>query len=272
MESSGRHELRRSVRVEFPGSQGRLLGGILDQPVVAPRGFLLFSHCFTCNKDLKAIVRISRRLAERGWGVLRYDFAGLGNSQGDFEDTNFSTNRQDLAGAAVFLANHHQSPCLLIGHSFGGASSIAMAETLPSVRGVATIAAPSDTQHLAALLDRKNPDIQLRGEGHVQIGGRTYTIRRQMLDDFRAYDLERDLSQMTKPILIFHSPEDETLGYEQALRLFFLVSQRGPDHPASPGASLITLPRADHLLTRHPADTQFVADLISVWLSRLLAE
>ncbi len=264
-------ELRRSIRVEFHGSENRLLAGILDQPVEPPRGFILFSHCFTCNKDLKAIVRISRRLAEHRWGVLRYDFSGLGNSQGDFSKTNFTTNQVDLLAAADFLKREYAPPCLLIGHSFGGAASMATAERIPSVQGIVSLAAPSDTVHLADLLERMDPRIRTEGQGEVTIGGKSYLVDRQMVDDFRRHDLPALIARLTKPVLIFHSPVDETVGYHHALRIFSLVSQRADSLPASPGASLMTMPGADHLILNHSADLPFISDTIDRWLVRLTA-
>jgi uncharacterized protein len=264
------HELRRSERVTFSGSGGNLLAGIIDLPVTTPTDFILFSHCFTCNKDLKAIVRISRRLAEHGWGVLRYDFSGLGNSEGDFSKSNFTTNREDLFAAANFLAKQYLPPTLLIGHSFGGAASLSCAEEIGSVRGVVCLASPSDTQHLANLLVRRNPDIERVGSGQVDIGGRLFDIDKQMVDNLRSHDLPSWISRLTKPVLVFHSMVDETLGYEHALRIFSLVNNRREDQAPSPGASLITLPNSDHLLTNHPADIPFVAEAIHAWLKRLI--
>ncbi len=265
-------ELRRSLRVSFPGSEQRVLAGIVDQPVEDARGFLLFSHCFTCTKDLKAIVRISRRLAEHGWGVLRFDFAGLGMSEGDFSTTNFTTNQIDLTCAAQFLEANFQAPKLLIGHSFGGAVSLSMAEQFESVRGVAALAAPSDTTHLADLLLRLDPNIGSLGEGTVTIGGYQHRIRRQMIEDFRQHDLPATVARLTKPAIIFHSPEDETVGYHHAMRLFGWLSQRSEHQPKAPGASLITLHGADHLMLNHSADVKYVGDSIHVWLTRLLTE
>ncbi len=261
-------ELRRSIRVEFAGSEGRTLAGIVDQPVDDPIGFLLFSHCFTCTKDLKAIVRISRRLAEHGWGVLRYDFSGLGNSQGDFADTNFTTNQADLRGAYDFLVRHHHAPVGLIGHSFGGAASLAMAESLDAIRGVVALAAPSDTTHLADLLIRMDPRIETQGEGEVTIGGRSYRILKQMVDDFRKQDLPAKIARLSKPVLILHSLQDETVGYHHALQIFSWVTHRQTDQPASPGASLITLQDSDHLLLNHPSDLPYLGDVIDRWMRR----
>lgn len=264
-------ELRRSQRVQFYGSQGRLLSGIVDQPADPPSAFALFSHCFTCSKDLKAIVRISRRLAEQGIGVLRYDFAGIGDSEGDFSDTNFSTNLIDLQGAAEFLSLNFTPPKLLIGHSFGGAASLAAAESISSVQGVALLAAPSNTSHLADLLERMDPKIATEGIGQVTIGGRNWRIKKQMTENLRSHDLPSRIAHLTKPVLIFHSPEDETVGYEHAMQIFSWLTQRIAHQPNSPGASLISLPGADHLLIKNAADIPLVADTISVWLQRLMA-
>ncbi len=262
--------IRRSERVAFTGGQGFELAGIVDWPAADPIASALFTHCFTCNKDLKAIVRISRGLAEAGIVVLRYDLTGLGGSQGDFSLTDFSSNRADLLAAQQFMKRQLTSPDFLIGHSFGGACSLSMVEELASVRGVVTLAAPSDTGHLADLLQRKDPRIATDGSGTVSIGGREYTIRDSMLADFRQFNLPGKLRQVTKPALLFHSPVDETLGFEHVLRLFALLTQRAGDDPEPSPASLICLPGADHLLVRNPADLEFVTATIAAWFRRLV--
>lgn len=263
---------RRSERVAFRGGNGFELAGIIDIPDDEPRGTAIFTHCFTCNKDLKAIVRVSRGLAETGMLVLRYDLTGLGNSQGDFSKTDFSSNRADLLAAVEFMRSNFAAPDFLIGHSFGGACSLSVAEDLPSVRGVATLASPSDTGHLADILLRMDPKIATAGQGSVTIGGRQYTIRREMLDDFRSFDLPAILRKLTKPTLLFHSPEDETLGFEHVLRLFGLLTQRGPHDPEASSSSLVCLPGADHLLVKNPADFEFVTASLAAWFQRLLVE
>lgn len=256
---------RSTHRVQFAGHDGNLLAGILELPSDPLQGFLLFSHCFTCNKDLKAIVRISRELAERGWGVLRYDFSGLGNSRGEFSATNFTTNRLDLRAAALFLEKEYQPADFLIGHSFGGAASMSMADELP-VRGVIVIAAPSDTHHLAELLESMDPSIMAIGQGSVSIGNRTYSILRQTLDDFRSHDLRGTVQRMTKPLLVFHSPTDETVGFYHALINCGFGSKVPP--PASSNRSLISLPNSNHLLTSSDADCGFVAEIADCWCRR----
>lgn len=262
--------IRRSERVAFPGGSGFELAGIVDWPAHDPQATVLFTHCFTCNKDLKAIVRISRGLAEAGYLVLRYDLTGLGGSQGDFSQTNFSSNRHDLLAAVHFMSQRFAAPDFLIGHSFGGACSLSLIEEVHSARGVVTLAAPSDTGHLADQLQRMDPKIASEGTGSVSIGGKTYTILASMLADFREFNLPAKLRQVTKPALLFHSPVDDTLGFEHVLRLFALLTQRSGDDPDSSAASLICLPGADHLLVSNPADLEYVTATIAAWFQRLM--
>lgn len=268
--------MRRSERVTFPGGAGYELSGIVDLPDHvelpdhAPRAAAIFTHCFTCSKDLKAIVRISRGLAELGFAVLRYDLTGLGGSRGDFSHTHFTSNRDDLRAASRFLSAYLRPPDFLIGHSFGGACSLSLAEELTSVKGVASLAAPSDTAHLADLLQRMNPRIAQEQSGTVTIGGKSYLILQSMLDDFRRFDLPVELRKLTKPTLLFHSPVDETLGFEHVLRLYSLLTQRSDNDSAPAPTSLICLPEADHLLVKTPADLSFVTSVIGSWFNRLL--
>ena len=263
---------RTSERVSFAGGSGFQLAGIIDLPDAQPKASILFTHCFTCSKDLKAIVRIGRGLAEFGYLVLRYDLTGLGGSEGDFSQTNFTTNRADLRAAAEFLEQNYSAPQFLIGHSFGGACSLSMADELSSVRGILSLASPSDTSHLADLLQRMDPSIVQTGTGEVTIGGRTYQVTKQMLDDFRAFDLPAKLRRLTKPTMLCHSPEDETLRFDHALRLYGLLTQRAGDDNTPPApTSLVCLPKADHLLVNNPADIPFVTSLAAVWFDRLLS-
>ncbi|XZE32937.1 alpha/beta hydrolase family protein [Pirellulaceae bacterium SH501] len=252
---------RVSHRISIPTQDGLELAGILEIPEGERLGTILFSHCFTCSKDLKAIVRISRELANQGWIVLRYDFRGLGGSQGEFSKSNFSTNCQDLQAAAEFLAREYDGADFLMGHSFGGAASLAMAQRIESVMGVIALAAPSDTHHLAALLESMAPAIQQTGHGQVTIGGFTYPVERQMVEDFRSIDLPSIVSELRKPMLALHSPGDETVAYEHALRNCDFDNARSrPEGPRS----LITLPNCNHLLTdeRH---CRWAATYISSW-------
>ena len=261
--------MRHSHRVRFPGHGGNILTGILEVPGEEVRAWMVFSHCFTCNKDLKAIVRIARGLAERGWGILRYDFAGLGGSEGTFSDTNFSTNCDDLRGAVEFLSGTYHPPRFLFGLSFGGAASLAMANELPSIAGVITLAAPSDTSHLADLLSSMNPRIESEGLGTVSIGGLTHTISKQMLVDFRSHHLPSKIKDLRKPLLIFHSPEDETVAYRHSLVLAGLSTSENAASGLCP-RSLVTLPGSNHLLTNSDRDIPLVVGLIDEWCQRFL--
>ncbi len=232
---------------------------------------VVFSHCFTCNKDLKAIVRIGRALAGAGIAVLRYDLTGLGGSDGDFSRTDFSSNLADLR-AAIAQAETELGPVTgLLGHSFGGAASLAVCgdenERPRSVRAVATLAAPSDTRHLAELMVRMNPAIEAQGYGEVEIGGRRWTIRREMLEDFRRHQLEQRISRIDIPLMLLHSPADRTVGFDHAVRILQLASMRR-DATASGAVSLVALDGADHLLAENPSDLSYVAGLLSAFFWR----
>lgn len=272
---------RLSYRVQFVGGNGFRLAGIVDRAAkqadakqtapkqgsnVAP--VVLFSHCFTCNKDLKAIVRISRQLADQGISVLRYDMTGLGNSDGAFSATNFDTNIADLFAAAEFAAGELGGPIVLMGHSLGGAASLAAAaqwpQHLPALRGVATLAAPSDTRHLAELLVRMDGRVESEGRGQVSIGGRSWETTPQLIANLRTYDLPQKISRLQLPLLLFHSPNDETVALDHAIRIMSWVSD--------PPASLVVLPGADHLLMSNPADILFVAETLAAWVKRLQAQ
>ncbi|MAI31368.1 MAG: alpha/beta hydrolase [Rhodopirellula sp.] len=267
--------VRKSYRVNFPGGNGYRLAGIVDRPDPNQRDgreqqtpIVVFSHCFTCNKDLKAIVRISRALSEHGIAVLRYDMTGLGGSDGDFSKTNFTTNQADLSAAIRFAEIELGPVTSLMGHSFGGAVSLAHAGQAPAteeLKAVITLAAPSDTKHLAELLSQRDPEIEKLGRGSVTIGGVRWEIEKQMLADFRAHDLPSLIPGISAATLLFHSPQDETVNFDHALRIMGLI-QNSPGSPQIP--SLIALPNADHLLIKAPEDLKFVADAAAAFLHR----
>ncbi len=259
---------RKSYRVQFPGGSGFQLAGIVDRPDDSDSfPVAVFSHCFTCNKDLKAIARISRGLSEWGVGVLRFDMTGLGGSDGDFADTNFTTNVADVQAAISFANQELGHVATLIGHSFGGAASLAVAgsDTAGDLSAVVTLAAPSDTQHLAQLLSKMNPETEESTGGKVTIGGLNWTINRRMLDDFRHHDLPALIAKIACPTLLLHSPEDETLGFDHALRIMGLIQ-------VSPGrttpVSLVSLAGADHLLVRRPEDVDFAIATVAAFIDR----
>lgn len=289
---------RHSYRVRFANEAGVELAGIVDRPKDAathplpdPIPVAVFSHCFTCSKDLKAIARISRFLAGAGIAVLRFDMTGLGGSGGEFSQSNFTTNVSDLSAAVRFARQELGRVTALIGHSFGGAASLAVAAGMASpvqpsgestslnqtnqpgddprstIAAVVTLAAPSETIHLARLLDQMNPDIQRLGEGDVSIGGRNWTITRQMLDDFRQHALPDQLPHIRCPVMVIHSPDDRTVSYDHALRIAGLIqNSRG-----EPSCSLLTLDGADHLLVDDPKDADYVAQSTAAFLWRYAA-
>ena len=251
--------MRNSRKTYFENGEGTRLCGIIDSPEGELKATAVFSHCFTCTKDLKAIVKISRRLAEQGIAVLRFDFTGLGDSDGSFSDSNFDNCCQDMLAAVAHMAQELQTPGILIGHSLGGAAAMTVASQIESLRGLVTIASPSSTIHLADYLSRTNPDIVDKGEGEVEIGGRTYLLKKQLIDNLREQDLAKSLQQLTIPHLIFHPDEDATLPYWHAEKMFELTG--GPK-------SMVTLNKSDHLLVTRPDDCDFVADLIHRWIQR----
>jgi alpha/beta superfamily hydrolase len=265
--------LRQSQRVYFPGHSGDMLAGIVDLPESEPKDYLIFAHCFTCTKDIKAVVRISRWLAQHGYGVLRFDFTGLGESKGDFSSTNFSTTRIDLRAAVDFMRDNYRTPVALMGLSLGGAACMSIASEYKDLVGVVTLAAPSDTQHLARLLLRMDPTITANGIGEVEIGGRKYVIKQQMIDDLLNFDLPALIQTIKKPMLVFHSPNDRTVHIDQAYRIEQLT--RTADYSVEStkrGTSFISLPGSDHLLIENPVDIPYVASVINVWLHRILID
>jgi alpha/beta superfamily hydrolase len=263
---------RSSYRVRFLGGNGFELAGIVDRPDDLPSfPIAVFSHCFTCSKDLKVIVRVSRGLAERGIAVLRFDMTGLGGSDGDFSDTNFTTNVSDLQAAIRFAATDLGPVTALVGHSFGGAASLAVAglssDSVPELplKAVITLAAPSDTQHLAWLLAKMDSAVEATGVGTVTIGDRSWKIRRQMLEDLRRHDLPAMISKIEAATLLFHSPVDATLGFDHAIRIMGLI-QAAPARQTP--VSLISLDGADHLLADSLADIEYVTATVAAFLKR----
>lgn len=250
-----------SQRVTFENESGIRLAGIIDSPETTPDAYAVFAHCFTCSKDLKAIVKISRRLAKQNISVLRFDFSGIGNSGGKFSESNFESNISDLTSAVNWLSETNEAPKIIIGHSLGGAAAMAALPQLASIRCLATLASPSCTKHLAEFLSSQNDDIEKLGQGPVSIGGRDHIISTQMLASFRGFDLETSIRNIKLPHLIMHSPTDETVKYSHAENLFQWTS--GP-------STLLTLPGSDHLFLNQKQDADWVADCIAVWASRFI--
>lgn len=249
----------RTLKVRFDNKKGIELSASLEMPIDEnPVAYALFAHCFTCSKGLSAVVNISRMLNQKGIAVLRFDFTGLGSSGGDFADTNFSSNVEDLVSAYRYLENRYQAPQIMIGHSLGGTAALASAPAMPALRAVATIGAPADPSHVKNLFDKDIETIKRDGEAMVNIGGRPFRIKSQLLSDLEEVEVKGELSEMSKALLIMHSPQDATVGIDNA-RLLYECAR----HPKS----FVTLDGADHLLTGKD-DAQYAAEVVAIWASR----
>lgn len=247
----------RSVKHRFSGSRGSTLTALMDLPDKgAPAGFALFAHCFTCTKDYKVIVNIDRALTAAGWAVFRFDFSGLGESGGDFGETNFSTNVEDLVLAARYVAETFGEPRLLMGHSLGGAAVLRAAHQVPSVRAVVTLAAPAEPSALTRHFEGQIPQIEREGEARVMVSGRPFTLRRQFLRDLERNSLADAIRTLPAALLVLHSPADDVVPIANAERIF---SQ-------APQPKAFVALRGDHLLSRE-ADARFAGGLIAAWAS-----
>ena len=251
-----------SSKVIFQGAAGQNLAARLDVPAGVPRAYALFAHCFTCSKDIFAATRIAQGLAEEGIAVLRFDFTGLGASEGEFANTNFSSNIEDLLAAAAFLRAEYQAPALLVGHSLGGAAVLAAAGDIPECKAVATIGAPADPAHVAHNFQPKISEIQEQGEAEVTLAGRRFTIKKQFIEDIQGQRLRDRVKSLKRALLVFHAPLDETVGIDNATEIFVAAK-----HPKS----FVSLDKADHLLSRHE-DAVYVAKVLAAWGARYLPE
>ncbi len=245
-------------KVSFLNSDGIELDARLEQPSEPPKAIALFAHCFTCSKEIAAATRISRALAGKGFAVLRFDFTGLGNSDGDFANTNFSSNIQDLVSAADFLRENVAAPTLLIGHSLGGTAVIAAGSQIPEVKGIVTIGAPSDPSHISHLFKSKLEKIETEGEATVLLAGREFQVKKQFLEDLDNQSVLKSLSDSRANLLVMHAPGDQTVSIDHARHIYDAAK-----HPKS----FISLDDADHLLTRKK-DSTYVAELIAAWSTR----
>ncbi|MGO9486728.1 MAG: alpha/beta fold hydrolase [Rhodomicrobium sp.] len=252
----------RSEKIAFPGSRGVALAARLDWPESKPKAMGLFAHCFTCSKDLFAASRIASGLTQRGFAVCRFDFTGLGMSEGEFANTNFSSNVQDLLAAASFLRENVMPVDILIGHSLGGAAVLAAAGDIPEVRAVATIGAPADAAHVTHSFAAQIGKIRSDGEAAVTLAGRNFTITRQFLEDVEGTRLTDRIASMRKALLILHSPTDAVVGIENASAIFAAAK-----HPKS----FVSLCGADHLLSKRE-DAAYAAEVLSAWASRYIMD
>ncbi len=242
--------------IDFTNSRGQRLAARLDRPEGSAHAFALFAHCFTCDKTSKAAVRISRALAALGLAVLRFDFTGLGESEGEL--TGFSANVQDVIDAAAHMAGLGMAPALLVGHSLGGTAALAAAGDIGSVKAVAVIGAPADPAHVLKQFGADLATIERDGAAEVRIGGRPFTVRRDFVEDARIHDLKGRIAALHRALLVLHSPIDAVVGIENATDIFLAAR-----HPKS----FVSLDAADHLLTRN-ADADYAADVIAAWASR----
>ncbi len=252
----------KKIKFEFENASGETLAGLLELPEQAETisSFALFAHCFTCGKDIAAASRISRALAARGIAVLRFDFTGLGNSDGDFANTNFSSNIDDLLSAAAALGEQYRAPEMLIGHSLGGAAVLGAALMLDSIKAVVTIGAPATAHHVAHLFKQSAETIREQGEALVNLGGREFRIKNQFIKDIDQYSSTDQIQRLDAALLVMHSPIDAIVSIDEAARIY-----QSARHPKS----FISLDQADHLLNK-AVDSEYVASTIAAWAGRYL--
>lgn len=247
--------------ITFTGAHGDALAARLELPDTTPRAYALFAHCFTCSKASRAAVTVARTLAEIGVAVLRFDFTGLGGSEGDFANTNFSSNIEDIIAAADYLRDNHGPPELLIGHSLGGAAILAAADRIPDAAAIATIGAPADVDHIANMFSAEIDEIEREGAATVTLAGRPFTVQRHFLEDIRAQPQKDRIANLNRPLLILHAPTDNTVGVDNASEIFLAAR-----HPKS----FVSLDNADHMLSRKE-DGRFAASVIAGWADRYLS-
>ncbi|MBR9842887.1 MAG: alpha/beta fold hydrolase [Rhodobacteraceae bacterium] len=246
--------------ITFTGHTGDPLSARLDLPKGPLLTTALFAHCFTCSKDSLASRRIAARLSRMGIAVLRFDFTGLGHSEGEFANTTFSSNIADLRAAARYLEGRGMAPSLLIGHSFGGAAVLRAAADIPSAKAVATINAPFDPDHVTRNFSGALSEIDTKGEAKVSLGGRPFTIRKDFVEDVAAANLAPAIASLHRALLVLHAPLDDVVGLDNASRIFAAAK-----HPKS----FVTLDKADHLISR-PEDAEYTAEVIAAWAGRYL--
>lgn len=251
-------------KVTFPGALGHTLSAKIDYPSEGGiASWCVFAHGFSVGKDLKPVRTISKALVDEGYGMLRFDFTGLGQSGGDFSDTNFSTNVQEILNACDFLRENYEAPRTLIGHSFGGTAMLKAAEDVPESKAVATIGSPCSTSHIVHHFADKLAEIEAQGEAEVLLAGRPFTIKDQFVKDVQSHDVAANLEDLHRALLIFHSPQDETVSINNAGHIFGLAR-----HPKS----FVSLDGADHLLLKQDADADYVGRVLAAWAKRYVCD
>lgn len=249
-----------SKKIEFTGSTGDTLSAKIDLPEDNPKAYALFAHCFTCSKDLKAVGNITRSLAEIGIATLRFDFTGLGQSGGDFSDTNFSSNVDDLVKAYEYMNEKWDAPSILIGHSLGGAAVLQAAHKMESVKAVATVGAPAEPSHVIENFEMSLEEIEEKGEAKVTLEGRPFTIKKQFIHDLEETRMKQFIHNLGKALIVFHSPIDNTVGIDNASKIFIAAK-----HPKS----FISLDKANHLLSEK-VDSQYVGKVLGTWSEKYI--
>lgn len=248
------------TKLTFPNAEGTNLTARLDEAGEAPRAYALFAHCFTCTKDVFAASRIAKVLQENGISVLRFDFTGLGESEGDFANTNFSSNTDDLVSAADFMRDTLQAPALIIGHSLGGSAILAAASRIPEAKAVVTLGSPADVAHVAHHFESSRDQIMETGEAEVCLVGRPFKIRKQFMEDIEGATIQSSVETLGKALLVLHAPLDATVGIENAQQIFGWAK-----HPKS----YISLDDSDHLISKK-RDAEYAGQLISSWSARYI--
>tara|TARA_R110002072_G_scaffold172324_1_gene326334 strand:- start:14443 stop:15663 length:1221 start_codon:yes stop_codon:yes gene_type:complete len=250
-------------KIEIKNSNGEILHANLELPANKKAiQYAIFAHCFTCSSSLGIVKHISMELTNFGFGVLRFDFTGLGSSGGDFEDTNFTHNLSDLNKVNQYLADNYEAPSLLIGHSLGGQAALIAASELDNIKAIVTIGAPSDPKHVSHLISNGLEEIKSKGKAKVSIGGRPFMIKKQFIEDLEKYNAETVLQNLRKPLLIMHSPQDTIVGIDNAAKIY-----QNAHHPKS----FISLDGADHLLN-NKKDSLYVAKTIGTWAERYIID
>jgi pimeloyl-ACP methyl ester carboxylesterase len=249
----------RSIKIRFEGSRGTMLTALLDLPDEGtPKAYAVFAHCFTCTKDYKSIFNIGKVLAQEGWGVMRFDFTGLGESAGSFADTNFSSNVEDLVLASSYLDDNYQAPVMLMGHSLGGAAALKASQRVPSAKALVTIAAPFEPAALMRHFEDRLDEIERAGQARVLVSGRPFTIKKQLIEDLERNRPRDYLPSLRAALLVMHSPQDHVVSVENAERIFAAAPQP---------KSFVALEGAHHLLLREE-DARYAGAIIARWAER----
>ena len=251
----------RTQKITFKGSLGHDISALVDEPVDGAGNWALFAHGFSIGKDFKPLRTISRTLVDEGMGMVRFDFTGLGQSGGKFEDTNFSTNVGDLLAASGWMREHCRPPCLLIGHSFGGTAALKAADEIPECKAVATIGSPADTTHIIHQFADKIEEIIEDGEAKVMLAGRPFVIKEHFLEDVKNHDIMAEIADLDRALMVMHSPQDRVVSIDNAGFIF-----KAARHPKS----FVTLNGADHLLLKNSEDAEYIARVLAAWAHRYI--